>query len=355
MAKTCFVVMAIGAQMVGGSMITEEQLRNRYLIIKRALQKALPTLEVIRADEVPHPGDISSDIFRRIMQSDFVVADITFPNANVYYELGLRHACRLGTILIKEKDTSTAPFDIYGHRYIQYENDRRGIVSLSKKISEQIATIERAENTPDNKFLELCKELNHPFPTFSNRLFPASIKTAIDDQLYARHFYKENILYNIKVVSINSNEVTFETEHSYKVINRSKDRQVWSMAYKFNTENSIVEDVKFNNISINLHSKDYYYGRGINITQYLKPSESGEVYFKVIEKFFIFGSELYTTYTPGSNMKIKVLNSFQELDFDYDILYYENVEMKRHNELTELTFDKGVLPYQGLKLNWKKI
>src|SRR5262249_13797312 len=77
------------------------QLRSRYDdLIREALLHADPTLEIMRADDVSAPGAITSDILTRLMHAEIVVADITFPNPNVFYELGLRHACRSGTIII---------------------------------------------------------------------------------------------------------------------------------------------------------------------------------------------------------------------------------------------------------------
>ena len=102
--QTCFVVMPIGAQEYVGGSVTSEELKSRYDdLIKEALLKADPSLEVTRADEVAAPGTITSDIILRLMNADHVVADITFPNPNVFYELGLRHACRLGTIILGER------------------------------------------------------------------------------------------------------------------------------------------------------------------------------------------------------------------------------------------------------------
>lgn len=65
--------------------------------------KARPNLEIVRADEVAFPGTMTTDIITRIMHSDYVIADVSYPNPNVFYELGLRHACRVGTIIIKDK------------------------------------------------------------------------------------------------------------------------------------------------------------------------------------------------------------------------------------------------------------
>ena len=70
MNNTCFVIMPIGSQTIGDITLSEDQLREKYnYIIKEAILKADPTLEVIRADEELNPGSISNDIFTKLMHS----------------------------------------------------------------------------------------------------------------------------------------------------------------------------------------------------------------------------------------------------------------------------------------------
>jgi hypothetical protein len=122
-SKTCFVIMPIGDQEFGGVKVTMAELKQRYDdLIKEAIQRADPSLEIVRADEVSFPGSISIDVITRIMHSDIVVTDVTYPNANVFYELGLRHACRVGTVIIRDKNGPSIPFDIIHLRHIDYEN-----------------------------------------------------------------------------------------------------------------------------------------------------------------------------------------------------------------------------------------
>ena len=41
-------------------------------------------------------GSIHEDMFRELVMADIVVADVSLHNANVFYELGIRHAVRPG-------------------------------------------------------------------------------------------------------------------------------------------------------------------------------------------------------------------------------------------------------------------
>lgn len=149
--------MPIGDQIIGDKQIYSEDLRSKYDdLIKEAILRAKTDLEVTRADDVDTPGVITNDILKRLMPSDYVVADITYPNPNVFYELGLRHACKTGTILIKEKCDVHLPFDISHSRHIEYENTATGLKKLSLRLKKQFEWFENNKDAPDNQFIELA-------------------------------------------------------------------------------------------------------------------------------------------------------------------------------------------------------
>ena len=59
-------------------------------------------------------GNIRTDMFEQLLTADLVIADISIHNANVFYELGIRHALRdKRTFLIKSKGDKTTQ----SHRY----------------------------------------------------------------------------------------------------------------------------------------------------------------------------------------------------------------------------------------------
>lgn len=162
--KTCFVIMPIGDQVVGGVKVTAAELKRRYDdLIKEALVAADPHLEIVRADEVAIPGTITSDVLTRLMHSDVVVADVTFPNPNVFYELGVRHACRVGTIIIKDRAVSGTPFDIAHQRHIPYDNTPTGLKDLSKQFRQYFDHFARNPSQPDNQLLELASLSGYEF------------------------------------------------------------------------------------------------------------------------------------------------------------------------------------------------
>jgi len=76
--------------------------------------------------EIRRQGNIRLDMFQRLLTADLVIADISIHNANVYYELGVRHALRgKRTFMIHAQGTGIktdeVPFDVKTDRYLGYD------------------------------------------------------------------------------------------------------------------------------------------------------------------------------------------------------------------------------------------
>jgi hypothetical protein len=73
--------------------------------------------------EIVEPGNIREDMFALIIEADLVVCDMTVHNANVFYELGIRHAPRKKrSVLIKGGPVKGGtPFDLLTDRYVRYD------------------------------------------------------------------------------------------------------------------------------------------------------------------------------------------------------------------------------------------
>ena len=93
-------------------------------IIKPAIEDA--GLDPIRADEETVGGIIHKPMYERLMLCEYAVADLTTANANVFYELGIRHGIRPhSTVLIFGKGMRL-PFDVAPLRGLPYALDTQG-------------------------------------------------------------------------------------------------------------------------------------------------------------------------------------------------------------------------------------
>jgi len=79
-------------------------------------------IEVKRGDEIISTNVVMQDIIQDINYSNFIIAEVSEINPNVYYELGYAHALNKPVILLAKKDTKI-PFDISPYRIIYYDDN----------------------------------------------------------------------------------------------------------------------------------------------------------------------------------------------------------------------------------------
>ena len=115
MKPLCFVLMPFGKKpAISGILVDFDAVYQE--LIAPAIRAA--GLEPLRADEEMAGGIIHKPMFERLILCEYAIADLTTANANVFYELGLRHAIRpSSTLLLFAKDTGQLPFDVAPLRF----------------------------------------------------------------------------------------------------------------------------------------------------------------------------------------------------------------------------------------------
>ena len=130
-------------------------------------------LESLRADEEMTGGIIHKPMFERLILCEYAVADLTTANANVFYELGLRHAVRPWSTVLIFSEGSRLPFDVALLRALPYRLTSEG--TLADAASDRNALAHRliearraATDNPDSlkdrpvyQLLEDFPELDH--------------------------------------------------------------------------------------------------------------------------------------------------------------------------------------------------
>ena len=112
-------------------------------IIKPAVKEF--DLTVVRADQMGKPGMIGKQVIEHILKSRLVIADLSFHNPNVFYELCLRHVTRLPTVQVKGV-VDRIPFDINQYRTIAVET--RNSYTLLPKIQTYTAEVANQVRRP---------------------------------------------------------------------------------------------------------------------------------------------------------------------------------------------------------------
>jgi len=120
----CFVAMPFGKKPAsGGRLIDFDAVYTQ--IIAPAIRDA--NLDPLRADEEQAGGIIHKPMFERLILCEYAVADLTNANANVFYELGVRHAVRpASTVLLFAVDCGQLPFDVAPLRAVPYQLNADG-------------------------------------------------------------------------------------------------------------------------------------------------------------------------------------------------------------------------------------
>jgi hypothetical protein len=165
MKRTCFVVMpfgekidpaeltahAVGKRSVGaakvdivaGAQVSFIDFDRIYEIIiaeavKRAATSVGHEIECIRSDKAGRSGFIHLEMLEHVVGADIAIVDITTQNANVFYELGVRHSFRHSTTILVKRRGTHIPFNIAGMRVFEYSDDEtkdeRGKTPLSDSV-----------------------------------------------------------------------------------------------------------------------------------------------------------------------------------------------------------------------------
>ncbi len=122
-------------------------------------------MEPLRADEERDGGIIHKPMFERLVLCPFALADLTLANANVFYELGVRHAVRpYSTVLLYEKAGQRLPFDVAPLRALPYTVDDAGHVTEATIFQQAITDrLQRARDpAPDSPVYQLLEGMNPP-------------------------------------------------------------------------------------------------------------------------------------------------------------------------------------------------
>ena len=134
-------------------------------LIQPALENA--GFDVFRADEEERAGDIRSDMFQELLLADVVIADLSIDNANVWYELGVRHALRSRGVIPIACREGPIPFDVYTDRTLHYhvkdgapdpqclQSDRTALATMVK---ETVAAWHGRKSSPVYNLLPFLKE-----------------------------------------------------------------------------------------------------------------------------------------------------------------------------------------------------
>ena len=145
MTRTCFVIMPF----LTTDTCTEEQWTEIFEdVFKPSIEGAGLDYECRRSEATR--GNLIAGIVRDLNDAYVVIADFTDRNANVFYELGVRHSLSNRTIILAQS-RDHIPFDlrayashVYGWETVEERQE------LAAKLQELLLEIDNNPDRPDN-------------------------------------------------------------------------------------------------------------------------------------------------------------------------------------------------------------
>ena len=111
--------------------------------------------------EIIESGNIREDMFELIGTADVVIADISIHNANVFYELGIRHALRDKRTVLINNGADEVPFDLLTDRYCFY--DVKSPAARVEDLTKVLKATMRSEE-PDSPVFKMLPSLEPQDP-----------------------------------------------------------------------------------------------------------------------------------------------------------------------------------------------
>lgn len=123
--------------------------------IKAACQSE--TIYCERVDEQYYEGSMLDRIYNQIQHADYIIADMSTKNPNVFYEVGYAHALQKKVVLITQEE-SDIPFDLKHFYHIIYSKNKLSV--LNEKIKNRIEWYLVSDDTEHKPEFELQVFIN---------------------------------------------------------------------------------------------------------------------------------------------------------------------------------------------------
>jgi len=144
---------------------SEEEWNNTYDYV---IAPAIAEAGYVCSRAVPDRGSLINSIIDKLQNSWLVVADLTDRNANVFYELGVRHSISKRTLLLAQNDYDV-PSDLLGYWYIKYGLNPREVVTFKRKLRLVLNEVEAAPEKSDSPVSDFLGRSNLSIHSIVNR------------------------------------------------------------------------------------------------------------------------------------------------------------------------------------------
>jgi hypothetical protein len=120
---------------------TREYFDSLYEIIVDAIKSYSPQIRCSRSFSQSHK--IDSEVIRGIANADIAIAVVTGRSSNIFWQLGIRHALREGTIILQDS-RDESPLGLVGYASHSYQiEDADGAENLKSLVREKIGIYDK--------------------------------------------------------------------------------------------------------------------------------------------------------------------------------------------------------------------
>lgn len=152
----CFIITPIGDD-------DSTERKHANLVLKGIIEPVVKDLGLVpvRADQIDRSGIINQQVFECLAKARVAIADLSFANPNAFYELGIRHMCKLPTVQMIRKGDKI-PFDVSQGRTLKIDiGDVYGLLEsiesakreLRQYLKHAVSGAYRGEDNPVNTYL----------------------------------------------------------------------------------------------------------------------------------------------------------------------------------------------------------
>jgi MAP3K TRAFs-binding domain len=364
--QTCFVLMPFGIKTDPNNAERKIDFDKIYKdLIKPAIETA--NLIPIRADEEEIGGIIHKAMFDRLLLCPYAIADLTFGNANVFYELGFRHAYKKRvTIPIREANTRL-PFDLNMTDTLGYKLSEDGTIADLEETKQRIVNkikFAQKEPHPDSPAYSLISDLTEPTVAIKSDVFQEEEEKleAIKNTLLAIKEEYRSEIYNVededKKKEILENTVGKIVELEQKIDNWEHLSIVANFIYTYRSiqafDKMVVLIEKLPKLVRNMTIIREQYGLALGrLGQYLKAErvlkelisergESSETYGilgRIYKQQYIDSKNDPKTFFKAKGFLKEAIKTYKKGFFTNMLDYYPGI-----NALTLMTAQEGIDP-----------
>lgn len=298
-------------------------------------------LMAIKVDRSSEPGDIVDQTFNQLLDCRLAICDVSGSSANVFYELGVIHACNIPVVLLCD-DSSRLPFYIQHERAIVVrDTDDLKTEALTAELISAVKVVRSDGYAPRSAIGDALG---------TGTSFPAPLREAL--RRSAMPLYRESMEYDLEVTAVGEASITMKLGVCYQVVNR--------LQIDFHQVVGLVPMRPFEPVygeiagqELDLKHPDFLTARGWQIPHAFPAQSKTEVKLVANVTYRLPDADVFATYLPTTEFSLKLRFPDEAIEVI--------AESFMRTRITSEEIAKGVrryrppgalLAYEGLRIDW---